>query len=41
MTVSDSSARVDFSLIRAPGDSTGRTSFPQKTCQLEPPDDKP
>jgi hypothetical protein len=37
-TVSDSSVRVDFSLIRVAGDSAARATYPSKTCQLEPPD---
>ncbi|MGH7523006.1 MAG: carboxypeptidase regulatory-like domain-containing protein [Gemmatimonadales bacterium] len=37
-TVTDSSARIDFSLIRTPGDSGGRAGYPRKACQLEPPD---
>jgi len=41
MSVSDSSERVDFSLVRAPADSAGRTVYPRKACQLEPPDDRP
>lgn len=40
MTVSDSSTRVDFSLIRASGDSAARTAYPRKTCQLEPADSR-
>lgn len=40
MTVTDSSARVDFSLVRAIGDSTARITYPQKTCQLEPADSR-
>lgn len=38
MTVPDSSARADFSLIRAAGDSAARAAYPRKACQLEPPD---
>lgn len=38
MTVADSSARADFSLIRATGDSAARAAYPRKACQLEPPD---
>lgn len=38
MTVSDSSARVDFSLLRATGDSAARVAYPPKSCQLEPAD---
>jgi Carboxypeptidase regulatory-like domain len=41
MTVSDSSARVDFSLVRATGDSAARVGVSRRTCQLEPPGDKP
>lgn len=37
-TVSDSSVRIDFSLIRALGDSAARAGYPRKACQLEPPD---
>ena len=37
-TVSDSSARIDFSLIRTLGDSGARAAYPRKACQLEPPD---
>lgn len=32
----DSTERVDFSLLRAPGDSTTRTVYPKKACRLEP-----
>src|ERR1019366_10557519 len=38
MVVSDSSARVDFSLVRSPGDSTAGTIYPKKACRLEPRD---
>jgi hypothetical protein len=38
MTVPDSSARADFSLLRAVGDSASRAAYPRKACQLEPPD---
>jgi hypothetical protein len=34
MTVSDSSARVDFSLIR--GGDSGRVAYPRHVCELEP-----
>ena len=37
-TVSDSSVRIDFSLIRSFGDSSTRAGYPKKACQLEPPD---
>jgi hypothetical protein len=40
MAVSDSSARIDFSLVRANGDSTSRVAYPRKTCQLEPADSR-
>jgi hypothetical protein len=40
MTVSDSSARVDFSLVRATSDSASRAGYPRKTCQLEPADSR-
>jgi hypothetical protein len=40
MTVPDSSARADFSLIRATGDSASRTAYPRKACQLEPADSR-
>ncbi|HEY3935394.1 MAG TPA: carboxypeptidase-like regulatory domain-containing protein [Gemmatimonadales bacterium] len=35
MTVTDDSARVDFSLLRAGGDSS-RVAYPRRACQLEP-----
>jgi Ser-tRNA(Ala) deacylase AlaX len=38
MAVSDSTARVDFSLFRAPGDSTAGTVYPKRACRLEPRD---
>ena len=37
-TVSDSSARIDFSLVRA--DSSRGVAYPRKACQLEPSDGK-
>jgi hypothetical protein len=40
MTVPDSSARADFSLIRATGDSAARAAYPRKSCQLEPADSR-
>lgn len=40
MTVSDSSARVDFSLVRSAGDSAARIAYSRKTCQLEPADSR-
>ena len=40
MAVPDSSARADFSLIRATGDSAARAAYPRKTCQLEPADSR-
>ena len=40
MTVPDSSARADFSLIRAAGDSAARAVYPRKACQLEPADNR-
>lgn len=36
MSASDSSARVDFSLIRAPADSAKGVSYPPRRCDLEP-----
>ena len=40
MMVPDSSARADFSLIRATGDSASRAAYPRKACQLEPADSR-
>lgn len=36
LVVSDSSARVDFSLARAQADSTTGTVYSRKACRLEP-----
>ncbi len=41
LTADDPDTRVDFSLLRAPGDSARGVSYPQRKCQLEPPDQKP
>ena len=38
LVVSDSSTRVDFSLIRAAADSVKGTEYPPRTCRLEPRD---
>ncbi len=38
LIVSDSSSRVDFSLVRAPADSVKGTVYPARTCRLEPRD---
>jgi carboxypeptidase family protein len=38
LLVSDSSARVDFSLARAQADSATGTVYPRKACRLEPVD---
>ncbi len=38
LVVSDSSSRVDFSLLRSPADSAKGTVYPPKTCRLEPRD---
>lgn len=38
VVVSDSSSRVDFSLVRAPADSVKGTVYPPKTCHLAPRD---
>ena len=39
-TVTDSSARIDFSLVRATGDSAAHAVYPRRTCQLEPADSR-
>jgi hypothetical protein len=38
VVVSDSLARVDFSLVRAAGDGAAKTAYPTKACRLEPRD---
>ncbi len=38
VTVTDSTERVDFSLLRASPDSAARVSYPKKACRLEPRD---
>jgi hypothetical protein len=38
LVVADSSTRVDFSLVRAPDDSTKGTVYPVKRCHLAPRD---
>ena len=38
LVVSDSYVRVDFSLIRAAGDSAAKAGYPKKACRLEPRD---
>jgi hypothetical protein len=41
LMVTDSSARVDFSLARQPADSVSGTVYPPRACHLQPRDSTP